>query len=632
MDKKTDYNRLSYLRIRVLSIGVTILIATLFLSACELRHTIPVHPVQVDPEVELFSRAEKLFKAESYEKALEAYNEYLSRFPGRPLGAAALMKTGTINAILKNNAEARSIYKRLIAEYPGSPFVSDAMVEIPVTFYNEGRYREAIKEAGNIPDDTLSRVQLIRTYTLLGDAYMAIGSPVNAVYFYIMAHEESKKREREDIIIKLKEAARQLNSAGVASLLRRTEDKISKGYPLYLLGHSKAKEGKYGAAIMALSEFVKRFPRDEKARQAEHLIGELSKKSAYNRHTIGCLLPLSGPYKIYGKMALSGVELALSQFSSQEGSPPVKIIVKDTGSDADKSVLAVQELSRSRVAAIIGPVFTAEPAATEAQVSEIPIITLTQMDNITDIGGKVFRNFTTPRMQVKTIVSYAIEELGLNSFAILYPDEKYGRTFMSLFRDEVIARGGRIAGIESYSLSQTDFADPIKKLIKFCNEKTEPAVAFDAIFIPDAPDKAGLIIPQLVFHGVEDVYFFGTNLWHSDRLIRMARRSVQGAIMPDGFFAESSSENVRNFVKNFKETFGKRPGFIEAVAYDTTMMLLQTISRPDIQSRSRIREELINLDDFHGVTGFTSFDSSGDVQKSLYLLQIRGERFVELIN
>mgnify|MGYP000287749782 CR=1 FL=1 len=51
----------------------------------------------------------------------------------------------------------------------------------------------------------------------------------------------------------------------------------------------------------------------------------------------------------------------------------------------------------------------------------IPIITLTQKDNIPEIGDKVFRNFITPKMQVQTLSSFSVESLGLFRFAILSP-------------------------------------------------------------------------------------------------------------------------------------------------------------------------------------------------------------------
>jgi len=54
------------------------------------------------------------------------------------------------------------------------------------------------------------------------------------------------------------------------------------------------------------------------------------------------------------------------------------------------------------------------------------------------------------------------------------------------------------------------------------------------------------------------------------------------------------------------------------------------LSRPDVRFRSVLRDELMNFVDFEGVTGLTSFDSNGDVRKKLYLLKVKGGKFVEL--
>ena len=109
------------------------------------------------------------------------------------------------------------------------------------------------------------------------------------------------------------------------------------------------------------------------------------------------------------------------------------------------------------------------------------------------------------------------------------------------------------------------------------------------MFIPDAPKKAGLIIPQLAYYDVKDVLLLGTNLWHSDSLIKMAEQFVQGAVMPDAFFVESESPQVKAFVKKFEETYQERPGFIEAVMYDSAALLLQIVSKPHIRFRSELR-------------------------------------------
>jgi branched-chain amino acid transport system substrate-binding protein len=646
--------------------------AVLFLWACVPK----MAPVRLDPADALFSRAEKMLQAESYPEALDAYGEYLERFPDRPLADAALMKLGSVYAILGDNEKARSAYERLIAEYPESIFVPDAGIEMLTTYYNQGYYEDVITEAADLIEVFVSGAHLLRVYVLLGDTYMAIGAPKDAVYYYILAVSQAGEPEKETILITLKDALQHLGSEDLVDLTDPLKDDVPKGYLMFQLGLNYTEEEKYNEALKVLSAFIEKFPVHENVQQAKSLLASIHKKSVYSRYTIGCLLPLSGPYKIYGNRALTAVELALNQFSANNSGPSIKVIIKDTASDPAKAAMAVKELYDENVAAIIGPLITAESAATAAQNKGIPIITLTQKDNITRIGDYVFRNFITPGKQVETLVSFVVDALGVKKFAILYPDEKYGTTFMNLFWDQVIAHGGSVVGVESYNPTHTDFADPIKKLVGLYykvpedlkipdlaaddqesnesvtdsttdplmaspgeddenieteeNEKPEAIVDFDAIFIPDAPTKAGLVIPQLAFYDVTDTYLLGTNLWHSDRLITMARRYVQGAVVPDGFFAEDASENVKNFVGIYQKVFDQKPGFIEAVTYDTAMILFQMVSRPDIRFRSTLKNELERLTDFQGVTGLTSFDNEGDVRKRLYLLQIKGNRFFQL--
>lgn len=701
---------------------IVVLTLCIVLGACGLQTSVFNVPGRLDPENKLFSKAEKLFQAEHYEEALAAYNEYLLRFPDGSLAGGALLKIGAIHVLSGEYLQARQVYKQIINEYPDSLFVLDAQVETLFSYYSEGRYVEVIEQAAVFLAKSTSRVHILRTHVILGNTYLAIGSPIDAIMSYTSAFAKARDLEKESILVRFNEAAGQLGSEDIIFLLGRVEDEFPAGYLMYQLGNNYAKEAKYADAVRMLSAFIEKFPQHAKIEEAKELIQSIGKKSVYSRYTIGCLLPLSGRYRTYGKRALKGVELALNQFSSQNASPSIKIIIKDTGSDPDKAVLAVQELFKENVAAIIGPLVTAETAALEAQNSGIPIITLTQKEDIAQIGDYVFRNFFTPEMQVKTIVSFAVEKLGLDSFAILYPDENYGTTFMNLFWDEVLAQGGRIVGVESYKSSQTDFADPIKKLVglyyevpedlkaammtaddesdytagtdllgidlQFASkvvydeqqaevdqledqraetnqqedqeaetdqqqdqeaetdqqedqaaeddekeekeEEPEPIIDFDAVFIPDEPKKAGLIIPQLAFYDVRDTYLLGTNLWHSGTLIEMARQYAQGAIMTDGFFAQSTSEPVKKFVRIFEETFSEKPEFIEAVAYDTAMILFELVSRPEILFRSVLKEELINLKDYEGVTGITSFDESGDIRKKLNLLQVKGRGFVEL--
>ncbi len=624
-------------------------------------------PAAVYPGQNTVLEADGLFDARNYEKALDYYRQYLDQYPDGPAAATVLLRIGTVQNALGQYGSARDSFNRLLAEFPGNDLAGYAKVGILASYYGEGLYDNAIRLGAMMLEQPLSKGQQARTHEILGDTYLALQSPEDAVYFYTMAYRSAEAPQSMMIEDKLKTAINLLDTSDVVALLGYVQDSLPRSYLMYQLGVNLAAESNYDQAAQAFSDFLAAYPAHEYNQQARRMLEELSGRTVYNRTTIGCLLPLSGRYKVYGDRAMRGVEMALARFNQQNtGGEPVQLIVKDSGSDPGMLTAAIEELVQARVAAIIGPLVDAEYAAEIAQKNGIPIVTWTQKEHITEIGDWVFRNFMTPEMQVKRIVGYAAEVLGARNFVILYPEEKYGATFMNLFWDEVIQHGGRVVGVESYDPSQTDFAEPIKKLVgqfydtpwdlkdivrppqdsdtaigeeqetsrgdrgRREDEGPEAIVDFDAIFIPDAPAKAGLIVPQLAYYDIEGVYLLGTNLWHSPKMIEMARDYVQGAIMPDGFFPDSQNWQVREFVKLFEDTYAETPGVIEATAYDTAMMLFQICQHPDVQSRTAIKEELLRLRDFPGVTGLTSFDGQREALKELSMFRIEGDGFVEL--
>jgi ABC-type branched-subunit amino acid transport system substrate-binding protein len=645
----------------------------------------------------LFESAEDSYVRKSYEAARDQYAAYLRQFPQGDAAALVLMRLGEIHTILKAYETAREAYRKLIDEHPEDALVSDAKVGILETYNGEGKFNEAIQYSFGIPDKTFTEGQLLRKETLLGDAFLAIGSWANAFYFYGQVYSRSTGPIKDHTLIKLKDLLPQLTRVQTTHLLSWLEDPVLRGHLLYQLGLLNIQDVRTEYAIEALNRLADEYPEHEQAEPAKALLVKIYQSSIQSPYTIACLLPLSGPYNIYGNRALNGIELAFGEYSRNHAQSPIRIVIKDTGSDPHQAMLAVQEIDQENAAAILGPIITAESAAYEAQSRGIPIILFTQKEDVTRIGNFVFRNFITPKMQVDALTEFALKKHGLNRFAILYPNDNYGKIFMNLFWDALLEAGGQVAGVESFDPEQTDFAEPIKKLVglhypipedldmpfellperlddthsylhaeaafsAFFSEyyknipelfyhrhekaygplaaenglespkrrESEPIIDFEALFIPDAPKKAGLIIPQLAFYDIEKVLLIGTNLWHSGTLLEMSRQYVQGAVLPDGFFDKSSEPRVQAFTRAFERTFGTKPGFIEAVAYDSAGILFQVLSNTDIQFKSRLKDELLDLAAYPGVTGTTSFDYDGDALKKPYILKVQGNRFVEV--
>ena len=127
---------------------IFIIIAALFLSSCSFKSV----PIILGPDYALFSKAEEFYKIKSYDKALNIYHEYLSKFADRSFADDSLMKIGDIYTEFRDYKKAYASYQRLIIEYSESSLIPDAQFKRLVIFYNEGNYERAIKEAELVPE------------------------------------------------------------------------------------------------------------------------------------------------------------------------------------------------------------------------------------------------------------------------------------------------------------------------------------------------------------------------------------------------------------------------------------------------------------------------------------------------
>jgi ABC-type branched-subunit amino acid transport system substrate-binding protein len=594
--------------------------------------TPPVKPEMITEEA-LLTDARNALEARDDRRAYQFFGEYLSRFPHGARSAEVLMQRGLLAESFNDAEDAITDYRRIITEYPHSIWATDSYMKILGILINQQDYNQVVEQA----QVALTRIQTVpermRIFQMLGDAYLAQAIYEEAVFAFAMAFDLASNESKADIEQKMEAAVRAVSTTDLESIVTQLDPGPAKGRLQFLLGNRMMVTERYADAIKVFTDFVQNHPDDPKAASARETIIDLENMTM-DRTTVGCLFPLSGPYSQFGLQALNGVEYALNQFSGNTQKSPVRIIIKDTGGDPQKAIAAFWELADADVTAIIGPMVTAGLVAEKAQELGIPLIAMTQKDGIPQTGDYIFRNFITPRIQTAALAAYAVNTLGITRFAVLYPSEKYGITFMHQFWDEAAALGGKLTQIEAYAPDQTDFGDAIKKLIKQYKKpkgkEAQPVIDFEAIFIPDGSKKAGLLIPQLAYHDIQGVYLFGTNRWYSPVLVDMAQSFVQGSIFPVGFFPESTTSEVVEFVKKFEDDFGKKPGFIEAVAYDTAMILFQALERPEMSYRSAVRDALLEVKGYPGLTGITSFRPDGDVEKKIRLLEIKGDQFIEL--
>jgi branched-chain amino acid transport system substrate-binding protein len=633
-----------------------------------------------------FEEAQRLAERQAYSEALSIYRNYLESEPGGPLADTALMKSGLVLMAAGRYGEGREAFQRLLLQYPESPFCNDARFNMVLAYYTEGDFESAVRYGESALTVSPTGEQESRIRNLMGHVYVAAGEFQRAFESYVKAYESSRDEDKPEILSKVKDVVSYLDEQALLSLLDKHGGSTPGGYLRLQLARGYAAEGLTEAAMAVLYEVLELFPEHEETKTAQVMLEELRAEARVDRYLIGCILPLSGRYAEFGNRAMEGIELALNEFNALPDVHPVELAIRDSKGDPDDAVRALENLViEEGVIGIIGPMVTSPSVAARAQALRVPIITLTQKPDITATGDYVFRNYLTLELQTRALVRYAVQDLGLRRFAVLYPDEPYGVTSMHRFWDELLRYGAEVVGVESYGPDETDFRDCINKLVGLYyprleepseevvyqepdesnevsdaeegadgpsepqtlpegpgvddrdmespegeDEGASPIVNFQAIFIPDGFEKTGLIAPQLMYHDVTDVLLLGTNLWHSDKLIEIAGNYVEGAVIPDGFFADSPSPRVQQFVERFNAAFERPPAFLEAQAYDTARIFFGLVNTPEVRSRLALKTALLGLRDFPGVTGRTAFDETGDVDKELYLLTVKGARFVQI--
>lgn len=342
-----------------------------------------------------------------------------------------------------------------------------------------------------------------------------------------------------------------------------------------------------------------------------------------DNYKIGVILPLSGRYSIYGESTLNGIECAVGIFPPCEGPIKAELIIKDDKGLSDIAALAVEELmKKEKVSVIIGPLSSSsiEAAAQKAQELGIPLISLSQKEEITQMGDFAFSVAMTAKSQVKEIVNWAINTKKLKTFAVLYPMTPFGTVYKQLFTEAVRNSNGKIVLSEGYSETTLDFGDIFKK----SNAK------FDALFIPDSYRAVGYLSSAMLLEGIEGVQLLGISRWNNKEIVERGGKALQGAVFVDGFFDSSKASSVQKFVSMFKQAYKINPTILEAQGFDAARLAAKALQSTGGAHPVDVRNALAVSPDVNGSTGETGFDQNREVIKRMFLLTVKDEYIVEL--
>jgi len=618
----------------------------------------PNMAVFVEPEAKpLFQQGEKEFQKKRYSEALVKFQAVRSKWPKSKAAELAHYRIASSWYYKGDYIKASQEFESFLKKHPISVFAFDASYNWAASLYQLGSYERVKQILGRVRQEEIRKQGAKRSITFyqleaINLEALSDFRGASIAYSHQLAYV-SDENGKKAIQNKINGLVNQISSpAQLEEVLDQAADSFTKALVAKRLsGSSQIKQDKEASDRDELAVFRK---------QQEFLPPmELGAGTRGTQNNIGVILPLKGKLAPYGKKALEGILLASRMFQSPS-EDSFNVFVEDSGSSPTMAQAALETLvNEKNIMGVIGPLNFKEATAVaeKAQALGVVNISLASKGGVSSFGPYVFQNALTPKVQLENLVRFVVSDKGFKRFAILSPNNAFGRDMAFEFWDQVEAQGGKIVGIEFYSPNETDFQDPIRSLVglkdprfrrlewtalqNFLKEtktktgrdskaKLKPIVDFDAVFLPDSPPTVASIAGSLAYLDVNGIALLGTTEWNSDQLYKRGGRFVENAFFPGVMNPVTRSPGQREFIRSYQEAFGTPPDLLAAQAYEAMEILSVAIKKAQSSNRADLAQQIFSLQNLEMPIGLASFDENRVAKRNLPLYTLdRFGNFIE---
>jgi ABC-type branched-subunit amino acid transport system substrate-binding protein len=325
-----------------------------------------------------------------------------------------------------------------------------------------------------------------------------------------------------------------------------------------------------------------------------------------------------------GKKMLEGAIFAIEQANSRggyRGKIPYKLIVRNDNGKWRSSGREVIMLSyKDNVWAILGTIDGANShiAIRAALKAEIPIMNSADTDPTyveTNIPW-VFRCITDDRQMCYMLADFAFKKLNLKRVAALRATNRYGRMSIDEFRDAA-TRLGRPFIIElQYQEGDINFQDQLERI---------RSLNADGVITYGNSKESALILKQMHEMGMQQ-WFLGSDRMVTDEFIDIAGKNHEKVAAAYPYDPRSDDPLYIQFVKDFRSRFNNTPETYAAHAFDGMNMIISAIETAGL-NRALIRDELVKMQSYKGVTGKKEFDAVFTNRSPAILAILRNGKF-----
>ncbi len=351
---------------------------------------------------------------------------------------------------------------------------------------------------------------------------------------------------------------------------------------------------------------------------------------------LSCTLKAEEPIKIaaiYSKTGVASVEnaeffdvvdFAVAEINKRGGvlGRRVRAIHIDNRSTPLGARQAAIDAVKQNVVGVVGACWSSfslamAPVLQEAGISMVS--SASTNEKVTLVGDCIFRVCFTDAFQGKVMAQFAKEDMGAKT-AVIFTNinSDYSMGLSDIFYKNFASDGGEVLLVCKYSETDVDFSVNLKKVL---------ALKPDVMFIPGHEKDSAIIMKQSRNMGIKAT-FLGGDGW-GDHVYDLVGDSVDGGYFSGAWHPDLPSKETKEFLKKYKDWFGKDAPCDQPWVFDATMVLLDAIRRAGSTDRKQVRDALADTKDFMAVTGRISFDENGDpIDRSGVILKFEKGKIV----
>ncbi|HEX7044794.1 MAG TPA: penicillin-binding protein activator [Burkholderiales bacterium] len=378
-----------------------------------------------------------------------------------------------------------------------------------------------LDEAARVPQ--LNPPLLADLHEARAQAELALNRPIEAARQYVQRDRYLAGRAAADNQMALWRTLESVPAERLRAELA-TADPLLAGW-IELMLAAREHSGNAVATNHAIAQWRARYPEHPAGQELLDTLALGAPIFTGRIERIALLLPLTSDYAVAAEALRDGF-LAMHARTPEAERP--RVTIYDLGPDPTLAPQVYERAVAEGAQVVVGPLGREAADAIVRNTSlSVPTLLLSHTDEKPAGAARLFQFGLPPEQEARQAAERAYLD-GCRQAAVLYPAGAWGERLMNAFTTYWQRLGGLVLASEAYSEGDTDYAEPVKRLLNIHQSEARrrmiekqigrplrfearPRRDVECVFLAATARSARLIKPQLNYHRARHLPVYATS-------------------------------------------------------------------------------------------------------------------------